>query len=208
MQISMWPGGPILELADHWQPLRTTADDPPDMRVFGFKLRDGASGLLMMHSIPADEAMPLNRQELIDDLRGASEVIAGQAGFIDVDASVTKSGVPYVYSIMKIPGEPSGVHYNLTLHVVGEHVLQVRGHFDEGGVTGVRDAVVYEMARRQNMLREPTQDDPTGGWAHDPFDHSMAGFVMNMSELSDFDGQFPNHPLTMARELLRNIADS
>ena len=31
---------------------------------------------------------------------------------------------------------------------------------------------------------------------------------MNMSELPDFDEQFPNHPLTMARELLRNIAAS
>lgn len=38
--------------------------------------------------------------------------------------------------------------------------------------------------------------------------HSAAGFVMNMSELPDFDEQFPNHPLSMAQELLRNIADS
>lgn len=58
------------------------------------------------------------------------------------------------------------------------------------------------------MLHAPTQDDPTGGWAHDPFDHSTTGFVMNMSELPDFDEQFPSHPLTMARELLRNIAAS
>ena len=58
------------------------------------------------------------------------------------------------------------------------------------------------------MLHEPTPDDPTGGWAHDPYDHSTTGFVMNMSELPDFDQQFPGHPLTLARELLQNIADS
>ena len=108
---------------------------------------------------------------------------------------------------MKIPGEHSGVHYNLTLHLVGERPMQIRGHFDEGDVTGTREAVVYEMARRHNMLHEPTAEDPTGGWARDPFDYSTKGFVMNMSELLDFDGQFPSHPLTMARELLRNISE-
>ncbi len=66
---------------------------------------------------------------------------------------------------------------------------------------------MYEMAQRRNMLQEATEDDPTGGWAHDPFDYSTTGFVMNTSELSDFDEQFPGHPLTMARELLRSIAE-
>ena len=208
MQINMWPGGPTLQIADHWQPMRTLHDDPPDMQVFGFKLRDGASGFLTMHTIPKDEAMPLDKQELIDDLREATEVIEGQAGFIDVDAAQTISGIPYVYSLMKIPGEPSGVHYNLTLHLVGDHALQLRGHLDEGDLTGTREAFVYEMAQRGNMLHEPTEDDSTGGWAHDPFDYSTKGFVMNMSELPDFDEQFPGHPLTMARELLRNISSS
>lgn len=207
MEISLWPGGPTLELADHWQPMRTLPDDPPDMQVFGFQLRDGESGFLRMHTIPPNQAMPLNRQAVIDGLRGASEVIAGQAGLIDVGAARTASGIPYVYSLMKIPGEHSGVHYNLTLHLVGERALQVRGNFDEGSLTGMRDAFVYEMAQRSNMLEEPTADDPTGGWARDPFDHSNRGFVMNMSELPDFDKQFPNHPLTLARALLRNISD-
>ena len=39
------------------------------------------------------------------------------------------------------------------------------------------------------------------------FSTSTTGFVMNMSELPDFDQQFPGHPLTMARELLRSIAE-
>lgn len=60
------------------------------------------------------------------------------------------------------------------------------------------------MASCQNLLNEPTEDDPTGGWAHDPFDNSTTGFVMNISELPDFDQQFPHQPLTMARELFRN----
>lgn len=151
--------------------------------------------------------MPLNQQELIGGLRGAREVLAGQAGPIDVDAARTASGIPNVYSLMKIPGEHRGIHYNLTLHLVGERTLQIRSGFDESDVTGMREAFVYEMAQRHNMLHESTPDYPTGGWAHDPYDHSTTGFVMNMSELPDFDEQFPSHPLTLARELLRSIAE-
>jgi hypothetical protein len=208
MQISLWAGGPTLHLSGPWEPLRTLPDDPPDAPKLGFMLSDGIAGLLMMQTIPPDGAMPLDRQELIDGLRRSQWVTSGEAGFVDVNVSRTNSGIPYVYSLMKIPGEPRGIHYNLTLHLIGERVMQIRGHFDEGTVTGMREAVVYEMAQRSNMLREPTEDDPTGGWAHDPFDHSTRGFVMNMSELPDFDEQFPKHPLTLARELLRNIADS
>lgn len=208
MRTSLWPGGPTLELADYWQPLRTLPDDPPDTRASAFEIRDGATGFLMMHPIPPNEAMPLDQQEVIDGLRCADEVLAGQAGLIDVDSARTASRTPYVYSLMKIPGEHRGIHYNLTLHLVGERTLQIRGGFDEGDLTGTREAVIYEMAHRHNMLHESTSDDPTGGWAHDPFDHSTTGFVMNMSELPDFDQQFPYHPLTMARELLQSIAGS
>lgn len=77
-----------------------------------------------------------------------------------------------------------------------------------GNPTGAREAFGYEIAKRNNMRGEPTEDDSTGGWAHDPFGHSATGFVMNVSDLPDFDLQFPNHPLTMARELLRTVGAS
>ena len=79
----------------------------------------------MMRPIPQ-----LDQQELIDSLRGANEVLAGQAGLIDVDAARTASGIPYVYSLMKIPGEHRGIHYNLTLHLVGDQTLQIRNLAD------------------------------------------------------------------------------
>lgn len=78
----------------------------------------------------------------------------------------------------------------------------------EGDTTGVRDATVYEIARQNQWLREPTTDDPTGGWARDPYTGLSAGFVMNMSELPDFDGQFPAHPLSMAREVVASVRAS
>ena len=83
MRISMWPGGPTLGLADHWQPMRTLPDDPSDMQVFGFQLRDGASGFLMMHTIPPDEAMPVDQQAVIDGRLGK-----GLSGLSEVGGSV------------------------------------------------------------------------------------------------------------------------
>ena len=59
MQTSLWPGGPTLTLPDYWQPLGTLPDDPPGTQVFAFKFGDGATGSLMMHPIPPDEAMRL-----------------------------------------------------------------------------------------------------------------------------------------------------
>jgi hypothetical protein len=48
MPISLWPGGPTLQLSDHWQPLRTLPDDPRDTQVFAVTVGDGAAGFLMM----------------------------------------------------------------------------------------------------------------------------------------------------------------
>jgi hypothetical protein len=203
MQVSLWPGGPTLRLEDRWKPFRTRPGDPADAQAIGYKFTDGTIGVVNIHATPPEVALPLDRQEVIDNLRGSPD-----AGLIDVGLARTASGIPYIYSLMKIRQEPSGVQYNLTLQLSGEHRLQIQGNFLEGDVTGIREAVVYEIAMSRNMLSEPTEDDPTGGWAHDPFDHSTAGFVMNISELPDFDERFPSHPLSMARELLRVVAAS
>lgn len=107
----------------------------------------------MMLTIPPKQAMPLDQQAVIGSLRGADEVRAGQAGLIDVGAALIASGIPYVHILMKIPGGHRGVHYNLALHLIGERTLQIRGHVDEGELAGIREAVVYEMARRRSMLQ-------------------------------------------------------
>ena len=80
MQTSLRPGGPTLTLPDYWAPLGTLPDDPPDARAVTITFRDGATGFLMMHPIPPDEAKPLDQQDLIDRLRGADEALADQAG--------------------------------------------------------------------------------------------------------------------------------
>lgn len=208
MHVNLWAGGPTLALADHWQQGDRLPDEPADTQVFGYKFSDGAAGSVATHRYPSEHAMPLDTDAMIDGLHGAAAVISGDAALIEVDVEETAGGVPYVYSLMKIRQEPDGVQYNLTLHLHGDHIQQIQGFFFEGDVTGMRDAAVYEMARRRDLLVEPTADDPTGGWARDPYSGVKTGFVMNMSELSDFDERLPSHPLSMARELLASVGAS
>lgn len=208
MYVSLYPDGPRLALAGHWQPLRTLPEDPPGSQAFGYAFPGGVTGLVTTYEIPAHHAMPWDQHVVISGLRAAPDVTDGFVGLIDTDTGHTAGGVPYVYSLIKVRDEPSGVQYNLTLHFLGDGVQQLQGHFMEGETTGVREAAVYEMARQRNLLVEPTPNDPSGGWARDPYDGSTTGFVMNMSELPDFDAQFPGHPLSMARELLRSVAAS
>lgn len=205
MRVTLWAEGPTLNLPDYWQPGRILPDDAPDAKVFGYSFSDGTVGSATAQAYPPQHAMPLDMNAIIDGLGGSPAVISGDAALIEVNVGHTASGVPYIYSLMKIKQEPSGVQYNLTLHLHADHVHQVQGFFVEGDLTGVRDATVYEMARQHDALGEPTVEDPTGGWARDPYTGRTTGFVMNMSELPDFDAQFPSHPLSMARELLAAV---
>lgn len=208
MQLNLWSGGPTLTLAGYWQWGNVLPDDPADTQAFGYRFDDGTTGSVMTHAYPAEYAMPLDENALIDGLLDAPAVVGGQAGLIEVNVERTANGVPYVYSLMKIKQEPSGVQYNLTLHLHADHIQQVQGFFVEGDTTGVRDATVHEIARQNQWLREPTTDDQTGGWARDPYTGLSSGLVMNMSELPDFDGQFPTHPLSMAREVVAAVRAS
>lgn len=202
MHVNLWAGGPVLDLADYWQRGNVLPEDPPGTKTFGYSFSGGGMGPVTTYPLPAEHAMPLDKDEVIDGLLHMSDFVSGEAGLIEVGVEHTASGVPYVYSLMKVKDAPSGVQYNLTLHLHAGHVQQVQGHFLEGDTTGLRDTTVYEIARQRDWITEPTTDDPTGGWARDPYTGVRTGFVMNMSELPEFDGQFPTHPLSMAREVL------
>lgn len=65
------------------------------------------TGFILMHTISPDEAMPLDRQKVVDGLRGATEICVGEAGLIEADAKRTASGIPFIYSLVKSSGSPA-----------------------------------------------------------------------------------------------------
>ena len=85
-----------------------------------------------------------------------------------------------------------------------DFILNIQAYFEEIGTTGIRDTIGYELCRRQHLVGNG--DDPFEGWAKDPYDETIkTGALMNLSEMEQFDEQFPGFPLTMCREFIHTI---
>ena len=85
-----------------------------------------------------------------------------------------------------------------------EFVLNIQARFEEIGLTGWRDTLMYGLCRQQNLVGGG--DDPYGEWVKDLYDETLrTGFLMNLSELEQFDKQFPESPLARCREFVRAI---
>ena len=126
-------------------------------------------------------------------------------GLIEVDTGKTASGADYIYSIVKTLKDPHGVQYTLTYQIVmADEAIHLQGFFDEIGTTGIRDTMIYELYRKEGKL-----SDNTAEWMQDPYDDGyMKGIRMNLSEKEEFDKSFPEHPLSMARELVTYLCEN
>lgn len=165
---------------------------------------DNAICLVALQTLSPEDAMPFdNPQSVID---GIHECLGEEQGLIEVEAG-GEGGSRYIYSIVKTlknPNTPEGVQYTLTLDKECEaSMVHAQGFFDEQGTTGLRDTMVFQMLASSNGF------DETGAtWAQDPYDPtSKRGLLMNQSERPDFDGLFPGHPLSMAREFAKAISE-
>ena len=133
-------------------------------------------------------------------IAGIRQFLGENQGLIEAIAETD-----YVFSIVKTLKQPSGVQYVLTYQkFYPEFILNIQAFFEETGMTGIRDNVVYEMCRRQNIVG--TEDDPFSGWTQDPYDANVkTGALMNISEQKQFDEKFPGFPLSMCREFVRTL---
>ncbi|MBR0404566.1 MAG: hypothetical protein IJI68_05110 [Eggerthellaceae bacterium] len=112
-------------------------------------------------------------------------------------------GKPYVYTIVKnllMDGEIcKGALYILSMDIAADDgATHFQGQFEEIGTTGMRDALIGELCRREGLIT--ITDEGMQGWNEDPYDPEWKrGALMNLSEKADYDGMFPEHPLTLAR---------
>jgi hypothetical protein len=81
----------------------------------------------------------------------------------------------------------------------------------EGGVTGVRDALVTAKLGEQGRL-DPTKTDAAGrlqGWFRDPYDSSFDSTAINsVADGEEYDSLVPSHPLSKVRRMICKIRDS
>lgn len=143
-------------------------------------------------------------QEVVSYLH---ENMTESQGIIEVGCGETLKGNTVLYYIIKDQlhddGRP-GNKYCLKLNLqVEDTIYSIAGHFSEEGTTGIRDNAVFAMYMRDH----PELEDPFEGWSRDPYDSTYTkGFLMNQSEIYQFDKYFPEHPLSQARKYVDYIA--
>ena len=173
-------------------------DDPPNSIVFE-KDTDTATNILMLFFIDKSEAMPFgNEKGVIDTVHN---ILSDEQGLIEVKSGTVSSGTSFIYTVVKTHRQPSGMQYILTLQLdFGVSVLNLQGYFTEEGITGERDAAIWEYAMREKIISTEDQSN----WFADPYDPGFQrGIPMNFAERAQFDQAFPEHPLSELRKFVR-----
>ena len=188
--------GKTIYIPDYYQRVDSMPDDPEESMPYMVQT-ENATCFALMFPVDESQSLPRTQEDLIAGIR---QFLGENQGLIEVVAESD-----YVYSIVKTLKQPSGVQYVLTYQkFYPEFIHNIQAFFEETGVTGIRDNVVYEMCRRQDSVG--TDEDPFSGWTQDPYDANVkTGALMNISEQEKFDEKFPGFPLSMCREFVRSL---
>lgn len=181
------------------QPLDPLPEDPDSLKSFGVQ---SANAQILLHVGPSSEEKAMsfgNARPVIDDIHGC---LGNNQGLIAVDCSKTTGGWDVIYSIVKTVETLEGAQYCLTMDLrSGNGVFGIQGFFGETGTTGMRDAIVMAKEGGEGAL-----DDGREGWSADPYDVNYKhGIPMNRSESPEYDDAFPWHPLSICRQVVRDI---
>ena len=190
----------MIKVPKYYQKVKTLPTDPPGS-IARMAQSSQATAFTIQYFIPDGHGMPYDDSAVIEGIHSA---LGNDQGLIEVKTGRSRYKKKYIYSIVKTVNEQKGATYTLTLQMLKTRTIYLQGFFEEGSTTGLRDVVVYEMLQRKGVV-----DDQFTGWMKDPYDASYTkGIVMNLSEDKQFDEMFPEHPLSMAREMVRYILEN
>ena len=187
-------------LPEDYQQLQSLPDDPKGSVTYG-KQTDSAVCIATLFQVSPEEAMDFNGKS--DLIEGIHRTLAENQALIEVDAGIRKSGFPYIYSLIKTHTE-EGVQYFLLMHLkMPSFIAAVRAFFIESGITGLRDATVYELYSREHPDFNPDE------WFYDPYDPELKDcYRMNIAEQEQYDELFPDHPLSQCRRIIRHFKEN
>ena len=187
----------VINLPDTFIKLKSMEDDPPFSAAYGYE-NEASQVFAMLFPIQWQNAMSYDCKQAVID--GIHQALGDDQGLIEVNAGTTESGRRFIYSIVKTVQEAAGVQYCLTMHIDCQQLaISIQGFFSECGMTGVRDACVYESYTRENSVKNRA-------WNEDPYNPGYRrGILMNLSEGKEYDPLFPQHPLSEARGFVEYI---
>ena len=189
----------VFNMPEGYQKLKDLQDDPDNCINIG-KQTSRANCFVQYFPIPFESSLPYEKESVIKEIY---ETIPDYQSVIEVNNGFTSKGYRYVYIITKIMLKPHGVKYTLILNIYyGKVSLCIQGEFEEIGMTGERDAFIFELMQREGEVT--MNGDKIEGWFYDPFEENKThSCKMNLCEQPQFDKTFPDHPLSQCRELIR-----
>lgn len=171
-------------------------------RVWYSPENDGVG--LYYYGIPPDINCDIAKVQVVRDFYRQFASNAGLA-IIEVETLMI-GGCHAIRTIIKAPQRPTGMTYlgSITLPFRDfSFVLKVQ--CAEQGATGFREAVVLDQLISSGEVTV-SSDGKIQGWMKDPYDSSIeAPLMRNQSEACEYDNQFPDHPLSRARNVLNHI---
>ncbi|MBO4380362.1 MAG: hypothetical protein J5784_05100 [Muribaculaceae bacterium] len=193
----------VIKMPSDYQLVKSMPEDPNHCLNY-MKQTPNSIGFVQLFPLALQSAMEFGDEQVLID--GIHRTLAENQALIEVGSGKKGGDYHYIYSIIKTRREPSGVNYYLLLDVhYGEAVLRVKAFFDESGMTGQRDVMVFELMRREGKV-VINDDGAITGWMKDPYDANISkSYLMNLSEDKRFDPLFPDHPLSQCRTLLQHL---
>lgn len=155
-----------------------------------WRFSDGDAVGVFFFSIKPDLPHTHEMNRFVSEFEGRVHAGGGRP----VECSVLEvRGLPMVRTIVKVPQQPHGMTYvgSLTLPFTAfSYVVKVQS--EERGLTGVREAVLLsEGLQAGTVTIDPEAELPISGGCN--------------PDSPDFDGRFPQHPLTRLRRHLEEI---
>lgn len=186
-----------LVFPEYYQRLKSMPDDPPSSVAYGFASEHCEC---VGTAYPTTNPMPFGNSQNV--IQGIHKALADNQALIEVKCLTSNRGRQIIYSIVKTHKEPYGVQYCLTFHEnYKSDVICVQAFFDEKGMTGLRDTIVYN-----DFCNAGLRDKYS--WMRDPYDPGFKrDYLMNLSEVEEYDKSFPGHPLSLARGLVKYIVE-
>ena len=173
--------------------------DEENLRVWYTQAGDALG--LYYFALPPDIQADLESE---DELRVfyRNSVKESGLGMIQVDTLMV-DGFRAIKTIFKIPQQPTGMTYIGSITVpFRDFSYVVKIQCPEPGITGIRDAVIFDREVINSLEDESFFDN----WSQDPYDASIKSPLMrNRAESEEYDALFPDHPLSRTRSFLNQI---
>lgn len=163
---------------------------------YGFECNDFTATIV---NEPIVEDEYYTKEHIVESFNSESQE---KHGLLEIEEGETKRGIKFIWFLAKEIKKPEGtgvVYFARFQLLNGDDSNELSIYFDEIGMTGFRDSMIFAKLGMKNME----------SWTFNPFrPENKKCFLMNLSEDRKYDCMFPNHPLTKIRELIQFLVEN